>query len=414
MPKETLTRSLIRELKPAAAPYEVRDDKLPGLILRVSPSGRMVYVVQYGRGKRVNIGRADVLMPSDAREKARELLGDVAKGIDPMEERRKAKEDADAHTLGTYLDKVYTPWVRAHHRDGDETIASLKAAFADMLDTRMDELTAWEVEKWRSQRVKQGAKPATVNRLVSSLKAVFSRAQQWGHVSENPLGAVKPMKLDAAGIVRYLTDDEEARLRAALSARDERLRLQRESANAWRRARHYPELPSLPAFGDHITPMVLVSLNTGIRRGEAFGLRWSDVDLERAMLTVRGEGAKSKQTRHVPLNAEALDVLTRWNEQSSGDLVFANIDGHRLTDVKTAWRKVLADSKIIGFRWHDLRHTFASRLVMAGVDLNTVRELLGHADLKMTLRYAHLAPHVKVDAVARLMRKEADVVQLHG
>jgi site-specific recombinase XerD len=73
-------------------------------------------------------------------------------------------------------------------------------------------------------------------------------------------------------------------------------------------------------------------------------------------------------------------------------------------DVNTSWGNVLVDAKIENFRWHDMRHHFASHLVMAGVDLNTVRELLGHADLKMTLRYAHLAPEHKAAAVAKLMK----------
>jgi integrase len=82
--------------------------------------------------------------------------------------------------------------------------------------------------------------------------------------------------------------------------------------------------------------------------------------------------------------------------------VFPGAEGERLIDVKTAWKPVLKAASVTGFRFHDLRHTFASRLVMANVDLNTVRELLGHADLKMTLRYAHLAPEHKAAAVATL------------
>ena len=86
-------------------------------------------------------------------------------------------------------------------------------------------------------------------------------------------------------------------------------------------------------------------------------------------------------------------------------LVFPGTKGKRIVDVKTAWAKLLRQAGIESFRWHDMRHDFASRLVMAGVDLNTVRELLGHADLKMTLRYAHLAPEHKANAVEKLVQK---------
>jgi integrase len=107
---------------------------------------------------------------------------------------------------------------------------------------------------------------------------------------------------------------------------------------------------------------------------------------------VEGRTAKSGKTRHVPLNAEALGMLRKWRENSTDEgLVFPGKDSKRLDNVQTAWENLLKEVSIKGFRFHDLRHTFASKLVMAGVDLNTVRELLGHEDIKMTLRYAHLA-----------------------
>ena len=158
------------------------------------------------------------------------------------------------------------------------------------------------------------------------------------------------------------------------------------------------------ACGDYLTPMVLLTLNTGLRRGEIFDLVWSDVDFSTANLTVKGEGAKSGQTRHIPLNPEAKSLLTAWREQTCDDgFVFPGKDGKRLNNVRKSWAGLLKDAEIVDFRWHDLRHDFASKLVMAGVPLNTVRELLGHSDLSTTLRYAHLAPDHKAEAVNRLI-----------
>jgi integrase len=153
-----------------------------------------------------------------------------------------------------------------------------------------------------------------------------------------------------------------------------------------------------------------MALNTGLRRGELFQLRWRDVTLDRARVTVRGEHAKSGQTRHIPLNAAILKVLQEWKPVNvePDALVFPGRDaGEPLDDIKTAWAALLKAAKITGFRFHDCRHDFASRLVMAGVDLNTVRELLGHADIKMVLRYAHLAPEHTAAAVERLVSRGA-------
>lgn len=160
-----------------------------------------------------------------------------------------------------------------------------------------------------------------------------------------------------------------------------------------------PSLAILP-FTDHLKPLVLVSLNTGMRRGEIFNLKWSAVNIDTKTITVRGETTKTNDTRHIPMNREALSTLTDWKKQSNeSQYVFPSQTGERLEDVKSAWSKLLERSRIERFRWHDMRHDFASRLVMAGVPLNTVRDLLGHADIKMTLRYAHLAPATKAAAV---------------
>jgi integrase len=140
-----------------------------------------------------------------------------------------------------------------------------------------------------------------------------------------------------------------------------------------------------------------------MRKGELLSLTWDKVNFDLALLSVAGETAKSGKTRHIPLNDEALTTLKNWRAQTHGQtLVFSNRDGNQFGEIKKSWATILKIAEIDNFRWHDLRHHFASRLAMAGVDLNTIRELLGHSDIKMTLRYAHLAPEHKADAVAKL------------
>ncbi len=142
-------------------------------------------------------------------------------------------------------------------------------------------------------------------------------------------------------------------------------------------------------------------MNTGLRRGEVLKLRWGSVDFNRRLITVEGRNAKNRQTRHVPLNEEAMNVLRCWREQSGGSAKVFDV----VTRFQTAWKKLLLRARIAHFRWHDLRHHFASRLVQRGVPLNTVRDLLGHSSVGMSLRYAHLAPDQRREAVAKLNEK---------
>jgi integrase len=380
---------------------DIYDTKYPGLVLRCRKSGTHTYRVNYGRGKWVTLGRADTLTVEEARGKARDELSKIDKGHDPKAARI-AKSDL---TLGDYLDHHYGPWFVAQRPRTMQLVRLQNRALADLRKTPLRELTGFQLERWRSARLKAETTARTCNRDISSLKAALSRAVEWKLLARNPLGDVKLLREDEGGVVRYLTPDEETRLRAALAARDAARQAKRDTANQWRRDRGYAEWPA--ENPDHLTAIVLVAINTGLRKGEIFNLRWRDIDLVGAQLTVRGDGAKSGQTRHVPLNTEALDVLKRWRAATTPDgYVFpgrADSGNGRLDDVKKGWLPIVTAAKLTAFRFHDLRHTFASKLVMAGVDLNTVRELLGHSDLKMTLRYAHLAPEHKAAAVAKLV-----------
>lgn len=133
-----------------------------------------------------------------------------------------------------------------------------------------------------------------------------------------------------------------------------------------------------------------------------FALRWEDVNFDTETITVRGEVVKAGKTLTLPMNRIVLDTLRRWRTQTGGKGYLFEYRGKPIRDCRSSWGSVLRAAGITNFRWHDFRHDFASQLVMRGVDLNTVRELLGHSDIKMTLRYAHLAPNVKKRAVELL------------
>ena len=184
--------------------------------------------------------------------------------------------------------------------------------------------------------------------------------------------------------------------------------MERDNHNKWLEEREYSPLPDLKefAFVDHLKPMVIVSLNTGIRQGSLFDLLWSDINFREKVLTVRPPAEKNKKLIRIQMNSTLIKTLLAWKEQTDKDgdeLVFPSPKtGEVMDNCRKAWAGVLKAADIKNFRWHDMRHDFASQLVMKGADLNTVRELMGHADMKMTLRYAHLAPSVKQAAVELL------------
>lgn len=382
--------------RPAAKPFEIWDSRLSGFVLRVQPSGARSYYAQVGRGRRVAIGKVGEYTPDEARERCEKVLGNVAHGRPPLE----GLDGADGPTLGEFVADVYAPWTRARRpKWADAYLDRLKALFGHWYGKPLTGITVEDIEKWQTERIAKGKATGTVLRDLNYLASVLTRAVKLGKLTNNPVRRVERARIDRTPKVRYLDPAEEKRLREALSERDAEMRAARDSANRWRKARKQETLPPLPYFGDHLTPAVLLSMNTGLRRGELLAMKWTSVDMKGKQLTIEGSTAKSAQTRHIPLNDEALEVLKKWKEQAPADDRVIGVD----TSFKTAWGGLIERAKITKFRWHDLRHHFASRLAQTGVPLNTVRELLGHGSMAMTLRYAHLAPDQKIEAVAKLM-----------
>lgn len=407
-----LTNRSVKAIKAKKLPYDVRDTEIKGFLLRVRPSGSMTYFLQYrnadGLQKHYKIGTAGNLSPVQARDIAEKKSGEISSGIDIQEDRKLKRKEAERtrfNTLGGFLHNTYKTWALAHLRKGEDQIKRVDRNF-DYLSARpLSEVNAWVIDKWRSERLKDGISKVTVNRDIASLKSVMSKAVEWDVIPYNPLAKIKPIKVNSLGRVRYLTASEEKILRKKLLERDKKIKDGRDSGNQWREKRGYEKFPDLKGctYSDHLTPITLLTLNTGLRRGEVFNLDWKDVNLKSKTLTVQGATSKSGETRHIPLNTESIEILKQWQKQSnSKQFVFPAKDGKRLDNIKSSWTTIMTETKIKDFRFHDLRHTFASNLVMKGVPLNTVRELLGHADLKTTLRYAHLAPDHKADAVSLL------------
>jgi len=380
--------------QPTEKPFEIYDSRLPGFTLRVQPTGVRSYYARFGRYRRVALGLAGSIEPEEARERCQIVLGNVAHGRHPLH----GLGGTEGITLGMFIAHTYTTWVHASRpRTAADSLEKLYRHFRTWYPEPLTAITVERIEAWKVRRLNEGRNPVTVVRDLYTLSSVLRRAVKAGELTENPVRRVDKPRVDRRGKVRFLDQAEESRLRAELKARDEEMRNRRRATNIRRLTRHERLLSSLTHFGDHLTPAILLSMNTGLRRGETLKLRWSSVDFDRRLLTVEGRNAKSRQTRHVPLNDEAVNVLRNWREQKR--------TGARVFDVvgfQTAWETVLKRARISKFRWHDLRHHFASRLVQQGVPLNTVRDLLGHGSVGMSLCYAHLAPDQRREAVAKL------------
>jgi integrase len=383
-----------RVAQPTNKPFEIYDSRLHGFTLRVQPTGIRSYYARFGRNRRFALGKVGALQSDEARDRCQKVLGNVAHGRHPLH-----GLNGEGLTLGQFIRDSYTPWVRANRpRTAENTLEKLNRLFGTWFAEPLSTITVERIELWKIRRVNAGRVATTVMRDIFTLSSVLRRAVRLGKLTDNPVRWVDKPRIDRRPKVRFLDNEEESRLRAALSSRDAEMRDARESANVRHQERHEELLPSRPHYGDHLTPAVLLSMNTGLRRGELLALRWESVDFGLQLVTVEGGTAKNRQTRHVPLNEAATRLLKQWQEQVGGKQRVFEVT----TGFKSAWAPLLRRAMITKFRWHDLRHHFASRLVQKGIPLNTVRDLLGHSSVGMSLRYAHLAPDQRREAVAKL------------
>jgi integrase len=231
------------------------------------------------------------------------------------------------------------------------------------------------MEKGRKQAKKTipaGNKPATINRHVAVIKAMFTKAVEWELVEEEVLKKVRKVKLleENNRRLRYLSKEECQALVAECAG--------------------------------HLKPIVIMALNTGMRRGEILSLKWDNVDMKHGFILL--DKTKNGERREIPINETLKATLADVPRRLDLPHVFINPDTDLpYGDIKNAFNRACRKAGIRDFHFHDLRHTFASHLVMGGQDITTVKDLLGHKTLTMTLRYSHLAPAHTVKAVELLV-----------
>ena len=342
------------------------------------------------------------------KEEALRLRAKHADGEDIAAQRRASRA---VPTLTEYLDETYEPWALAERRSGAATIARLRSCFeAQFGRRRLTELTPAQLTPWCSKRRKDGIRHETINRDLTALQAALGRAVKLEIIPKNPLSKIEKLEVDRhRQVVRALNATEKAQLIKALQDRDTSKRQKRASVNERRVKYSQQTLPNIGLFANVLTPAVITSLETGVRRGELFNMEWGrSVDFEARTIRVRG---KTYESREIPLNKFAYETLRNWwlqCGQPKAGYVFT-IDGGRLGNLNKSYYPILAEAGIKrvnakGERvtWHSLRHTFGTLLGAARVDPTTLMKLLGHAKLTTTQRYLHTDKDRKREAVERL------------
>lgn len=306
------------------------------------------------------------------------------------------------------LVEKYSAWAEPRHKGWKNVeVAIVRQLNMRFRECGLNTFTTHMIEQFQSDELARGLKPATINRAVTTLKSMLSKATVWEMMEETTLRRVRK--------ARQLTGTTN-RLRFLSLVECQAL---------------------VNSCEPHLKPIVITALNTGLRKGNILGLQWDKhIDLRHGFILL--DRTKNGERLETPINdtlRAALQGLTRRLDVPY--VFFDSATGKPFKDVKKSFHTALKNAEvekctkcdyqkakektkrnmeycphcnselvthkgITNFHFHDLRHTFASQLVMAGVDLTTIKELLGHKDIKMTLRYAHLAPAHKVEAVKKI------------
>ncbi|MBU1355686.1 MAG: tyrosine-type recombinase/integrase [Candidatus Edwardsbacteria bacterium] len=241
-------------------------------------------------------------------------------------------------------------------------ITNIKALNLFFKGKYLTDIKPQDIESYKEERSKN-LKPASVNRDLACLRHMLNKAIQWGYLLSNPMKGIKLLK-EPPGRLRFLSEEEIKRL-----------------------------LQELPAGSKLI---ILVAMYTGMRRSEILNLNWSNVDLKNRILVV--EKTKTNERRIIPINDSLFSQLQELSAKKKSEVVFAECR----INLRRNFTDALKRANVRDFRFHDLRHTFASYLVMSGASIKVVQQLLGHKDLKMTMRYSHLSNEHLQEAVGKL------------
>lgn len=382
-----LTKTLIEGAAPRANRYRLNDSLVPGLCLLVLPSGVKTYYLRHrtidGIQRELKLGSPVELTPDDARRLAREALAQVREGRDPAAERRQLREAPTLADLAArYMERHGT---RKRSGFNDEILWRLHI-LPRLGRTKVARLTREQVRLFHSDH----PRPVTANRALEVLGKAMALAEEWGWrpVGSNPCTGIKANPEHQRR--RYMSQDELARLRAALADWEAQSSPQE---LRWR-------------FGQ----LVRLLLLTGARLREVMEARWAWVDWDRRVIEVPAHKGKTGAGT-IRLSERAMELLLALydaQEPRSEWVVQGSVPERPLVGYRKLWLALLADAGISNLRIHDLRHTFASYSLSGGQTLGTVGQLLGHRSAQTTTRYAHLID----DAAQRAVRQVSEALDV--
>ncbi|MEP0761637.1 MAG: tyrosine-type recombinase/integrase [Pseudomonadota bacterium] len=367
MPVQKLRDDIVANLTcpPERAHMEYFDTLMRGLYVDVLANGRMAYRVRYrqdGKKRSHTLGDARLLTVAEARDKARTALRKVIAGGDP----KAIDLPIDGPTIAHFYTQQYLPFVKSYKRSWETDETMIRNHLMPALgDRAMGSLIPPDIARLVESMRSRGYAAGTINRVLVLLRYGYTLALRWriDGVDQNPAKELKNLKEDNR-IERFLTPEQTTRLLQAV--------------------RH--------SLNPLLAPIVAFLLFTGARKREALDARWQDIDWRQKLWRI--PKTKSGKVRHVPLSSGALRVLKTLKEAANPKIehIFANPrTGLPFVSIFYSWDTARKEAGLPDLRIHDLRHSFASFLVNAGRSLYEVQELLGHADIRTTSRYAHLS-----------------------
>ena len=294
----------------------------------------------------------------------------------------KKYEKVAAPSFESFVKEEYLPWSKLNKRSWRSDVGHVDVLIREFGELDLDEITPIQIEKFKRERraskTRRGKDrtPASVNRELEVLSRIFTLAIEQDVVEINPCRKVKKLLIDNVR-TRYLSVEEEEKLMLELVGRLA-----------------------------HLRPIIIVAIDTGLRRRELLSLEKEQVDFNLAVINVKR--TKSGKGRTVPMTPRVRETLKLLCEDGDSKYVFPNAEtGKAITDVKHSFTSTVSDAGIADFTFHDLRHTFGTRLAASGADVVKIRELMGHASITTTMRYMHASDSGKRDAIARMAARYA-------